>query len=34
MLKINLVVLLALFVTACNPIPQLLEQHLTRCFHR
>ena len=31
MLKINLVVLLALFVTACNPIPQLLAQHLTRC---
>ncbi len=30
MLKINLVVLLALFVTACNPIPQL-PQHLTRC---
>ena len=30
MLKINLVVLLALFVTACNPIPQL-PQNLTRC---
>ena len=31
MLKKTLVVVLALFLTACNPIPQLPPQHLTRC---
>ena len=31
MLKEILVVVLALLLAACNPIPQVLLQHLTRC---